>query len=70
MSAGLSTRKDEQMLTITQPTTAPVTDAEAAPLTTAEANVLLTLSAAQEKTPTVKAGIATTRAWRQTGNVD
>jgi hypothetical protein len=32
--------------------------------------VLLTLSAAQEKTPTVKAGIATTRAWRQTGNVD
>jgi len=71
MSAGLNEERMSAMLTtITRPTTAPVTDAEAAPLTTAEANALLTLSAAQEKTPTVKAGIATTRAWRQTGNVD
>ena len=58
------------MLTIEETTTAPVTDAEAAPLTTAEANALLTLSATQEKTPVVKAGISTTRAWRQAGNVD
>ena len=59
------------MLTIEETTTVtPVTDAEAAPLTTAEANALLTLSAAQEKTPTVRAGVATTRAWRQAGNDD
>lgn len=59
------------MLTIEETTTVtPVTDAEAAPLTTAEANRLIALSAGQEKTPRVKAGIATTRAWRTRGQVD
>jgi hypothetical protein len=71
MSAGLNEERMSAMLTLEKTTTTtPVTDAEAAPLTTAEANTLLTLSATQEKTPSVKAGIRTTRAWRTAGNVD